>query len=349
MGILVYFYRMNTTAISRRQAIQYTSFFITTMTILSVDALQAGPLTESSADYDVIIVGGSIAGLSAALALGRSLRRVLVIDSGKPCNRQTPHSHNFLTRDGETPAQLNAIARAQATAYPSVTILDSRVTTLSKTEGGFAVTTDPSVHYQFRKVLLATGVEDLMPPIDGFAESWGRSVAHCPYCHGYEVHGQPLGVLGNGDAGFEYVQLIQNWSKNLTLFTNGPATLTDEQLRDVRRLDVSIVETPIARIIHEDGFMRAVQLKDGSHVELTFLLARIPFRQHSDLAQQVGCELATTGLIIVSPFGETNVPGLYAAGDNSSLMRSLVMASASGTTAGAWMNRELIGEDVAAR
>lgn len=303
----------------------------------------------SSATYDVIIVGGSIAGLSAALALGRSLRRVLVTDSGRPCNRQTPHAHNFLTRDGESPAQLNAIARTQATAYPSVTIREGRVTTLTKTENGFTVTTDQSAHYQARKVLLATGVEDLMPPINGFAESWGRSVAHCPYCHGYEVHGRALGVLGNGDAGLEFVQLIQNWSKNLTLFTNGPATLTDEQLSVVRRLNVPIVETPIARIMHDKGFMTAIQLQDGSSVDLTFLFARVPFRQHSDLAQQVGCELGPTGLIVASPFGETNVPGLFAAGDNTSPMRSLVAASASGTTAGAWLNRELISEDVAVR
>lgn len=346
---LAYLWCMNTTVISRRQAIHYTSLLITTMTTMSVDALPAGPLTESFADYEVIIVGGSIAGLSAALALGRSLRRVLVIDSGKPCNRQTPHAHNLLTRDGESPAQLNAIARAQATAYPSVTIRDGRVTTLTKTEDGFTVTTDQSAQYKARKVLLATGVEDLMPPIDGFAESWGRSVAHCPYCHGYEVHGQKLGVLGNGDAALEFVQLIQNWSKNLTLFTNGPATLTDEQRDQIGRLNVPIVETPIARINHEKGFMSAIQLQNGSQVALTFLFARVPFRQHSDLAQQVGCELGPTGLIVASPFGETNVPGLYAAGDNSSMMRSLSMASANGAVAGAWLNRELIGEDVTVR
>ena len=334
---------MDAHLISRRQAIQYTNLFIATMTIPSIDTLPVDSVT----DYDVIIVGGSVAGLSAALALGRSLRRVLVIDSGKPCNRQTPHAHNFLTRDGETPAQLTTIAREQVAAYPSVTIRTDRVASLTKNRRGFAVATDQRLHYQARKVLLATGVEDLMPPIEGFAESWGRSVVHCPYCHGYEVHGQPLGVLANGDAGLEFVGLIQNWSKNLILFTNGPATLTDEQVDKIRRLNVPIVEAPIARIDHEKGFMRALLLQDGSSVPLTALFARVPFRQHSDLAQQVGAELNPAGLIVVSGFGQTSVPGLYAAGDNSSPMRSLVVASASGTTAGAFLNRELIEEDIA--
>lgn len=329
--------------ISRRQAIKYTSLLTTTMTTISVNALPVEPLP----DYDVIIIGGSVAGLSAALALGRSLRKVLVIDSGKPCNQQTPHAHNFFTRDGETPAQLTAIARKQLAAYPSVRFINDRVATLTKNERGFVVSTDQHIHYQTRKVLLTTGIEDLMPSIEGFTESWGRSVVHCPYCHGYEVHSQPLGVLANGDTALEFVELIQNWSKNLTLFTNGPATLTDEQRSKIKRLNVLIVETPIARIDHVNGFMRALQLQDGSRVTLTALFARVPFRQHSDLAQQVNAGLSPAGLIVATSFGQTSVSGLYAAGDNSSPMRSLVTASASGTTAGAFLNRELIGEDVA--
>ena len=312
------------------------------MTTPSVDPLSVA----LAADYEVIIVGGSIAGLSAALTLGRSLRRVLVIDSGRPCNRQTLHAHNFFTRDGERPAQLTAIAREQATAYPSVSLVEGRVTTLEKGDG-FTVVTEQGMHYQARKILLATGVENLMPSIEGFAESWGRSVVHCPYCHGYEVHSQPLGVLADGDVGLEFVELIQNWSRNLTLFTNGPSTLTDEQRSKIGRLNVRIVETPLARIDHVEGFMRALELQDGSSVSLTTLFARVPFRQHSDLAQQAGADLNPAGLIVTSSFGQTSVAGLYAAGDNSSLMRSLVMASAGGTTAGVFLNRELIGEEVA--
>lgn len=226
---------------------------------------------DTQAEYDVGIVGGSMAGLSAALVLGRSLRRVLVVDSGKPCNRQTLHAHSFITRDGETPAQLIQLAREQALAYPTVHYVSSYVTTLSKNADGFDLTTDNHSRIKARKVLLATGLEDIMPPINGFSESWGISVLHCPYCHGYEVRNQPLGVLITGEHTTDYVGLIHHWSKKLTLFTNGSATLTDDQRSTINRLNVPIVETPITQIKHEHGFMKTVMLQAGNHIDLTAL------------------------------------------------------------------------------
>ncbi len=298
-------------------------------------------------DYDVVIVGGSVAGLSAALVLGRSLRRVLVIDSGKPCNRQTHHSHSFITRDGETPAQLTKLAREQALAYPTVHYLNGRVTTLSKNADGFDLFTDSQTRIKARKILLATGLEDIMPPIEGFAESWGISVLHCPYCHGYEVRNQPSGVLISGEHTADYVGLIHHWSQNLTLFTNGSVILTDDQRDTINWLNVPIIETPIAQIKHEHGLISAVMLQDGSKVGLTALFAPVPFRQPSDLAQQLDCTFTPTGLIQVTIVGQTNIPGLFAAGDNSSPLRQLAVASANGVAAGAGINRELVTEEVA--
>ncbi len=289
-----------------------------------------------------------MAGLSAALVLGRSSRSVLVVDSGKPCNRQTHHSHNFITRDGETPAQLTKLAREQALAYQTVHYLNGRVNTLSKNAADFDLTTDSQIRIKARKVLLATGLEDIMPPIDGFAESWGISVLHCPYCHGYEVRNQPLGVLITGEHTVDYVGLIHHWSQNLTLFTNGTGTLAPDQRSALNRLNVPIIETPIARIKHEHGLMNAIMLQDGRQVDLRALFAPVPFRQHSDLAQQSGCTLTPTGLIQVTLVGQTSVPGLFAAGDTSSPMRQLAVASASGVAAGAGINRELVTEEVAA-
>lgn len=296
--------------------------------------------------FDVIIIGGSYAGLSSALLLGRSLRRVLVLDSGKPCNRQTPHAHGFLTRDGETPARLAAIAREQVLAYPTVSLLNDTAVRAYRQADGFRVETQSGAQFSARKLVLATGVEDLMPDLPGFAECWGRSVLHCPYCHGYEVHGQPLGVLGNGDVGYEMATLIQHWSRDLTLFTNGPATLTESQRHVLDRLNVRVVEPEIASITHQDGFLTAIQFADGRSVPLTALFARVPFRQRHDLAGQLGCELTESGLITVTEFGETNVPGVCAVGDVSSQMRQLSMAVASGVKAAAWLNRELIAEDI---
>lgn len=297
-------------------------------------------------NYEAIIVGGSAAGLSAALILGRSMRKVLVIDSGKPCNRQTPHSHSFMTRDGVTPTELTTIARDQALAYPTVGIVDDEVISISREDDDFRVSTANGPAYQARKILLATGVKDLMPDIGGFAECWGRSVLHCPYCHGYEVKNQPMGVMINGDHADEYAGLIRHWSKDIRLFTNGPAIFSDAQRKTLSRLNIPVIETPIGRLDHREGMLTAVVLQDGNRVEMTALFAPVPTRLHSDLAPSSGCDLTAAGLIAVSPFGETSVPGVFAAGDNSSFMRQVVTASAAGNTAGAWLNKELVSEEI---
>ncbi len=297
-------------------------------------------------NYDVIIIGGSYAGLSAALVLGRSLRRVLVIDAGKPCNRQTPHSHGFLTRDGETPAQLAAIAREQVSLYPTVSFKSGTATSAHPIDDGFQVRTDDGESYEGRKLMLATGLLDVMPDIPGFADCWGRSVLHCPYCHGYEVHSQPLGVLANGEVGYEMATLIQQWSRQLTLFTNGPSTLTDEQQRVLAQLDIPIVETPLAAIEHTDGFLTALQLADGSRATPTALFARVPLQQTSDIAQQLGCELTDQTFVKVTGTGETTVPDVFAVGDATTMMRQVAVAAASGVKTGAWINRVLITDDV---
>lgn len=305
-------------------------------------------------EYDAIIVGGSYAGLSAALVLGRSLRRVLVIDAGQPANRQTPHAHGFLTRDGQTPAELSAIARQQVSQYPTVQFWSGTVVTAIQSASGFSVSTGPAsqaggVQFEARKLLLATGVYDIMPDLPGFAECWGRSVLHCPYCHGYEVHGQPLGVFGNGDIGVEFATLIHHWSDQVTLFTDGPATLTADQRQTLSQLDTPIVETPIAAIEHEAGLLTALLLADGSRAHLKAVFARVPFRQHSDIADQLGCAMTENGLVEATEFGETNVPGVFAAGDTTTLFRQVAIAIANGAKAGAWINRELIAEDLRQR
>ncbi|UFH56628.1 NAD(P)/FAD-dependent oxidoreductase [Spirosoma sp. KNUC1025] len=299
--------------------------------------------------FDVIIVGGSYAGLSAAMALGRSLRNVLIIDSGKPCNRQTPHSHNFLTRDGETPAQISAIAREQVLRYPTVTFLTDLAAKVESDQHEFVIETVSGQRFATGKLLLATGVEDLMPPIQGFAECWGRSVLHCPYCHGYEVQGQRLGILANGETAYELVRLIQHWSQHLTLFTNGTPTLTSEQKQHVTLLGIPLIETELVAINHKEGQLTDLRFADGSLIELDALYSRVPFRQHSDLANQLGCTTTTSGLIIANEFGQTNVAGVYVAGDINSPFRQVSIAVAGGSKAGAWINRELIEADLEKR
>lgn len=294
---------------------------------------------------DVIIIGGSYAGLSAAMALGRSLRQVLVIDGGKPCNRQTPHSHNFITHDGETPKAIAEKAKAQVLAYPTVTFLNDFAIRAERTEDGFVLTTQSGGTFKAKKLLFATGITDELPPLPGLAECWGITALHCPYCHGYEVQHQNLGVLGNGAAGFDLARLISQWTNKLTVFTDGPSTLAPEQAAALEKNGIAVQEGKISHLLHSEGNLEAIVLADGNQKELHALFVRPGFKQHSLIPQQLGCTLTEQGFIQVDEVQRTTQPGVYAAGDNSSPFRSVAGAVAAGTKAGAMLNRELIDEN----
>ncbi|MET4107549.1 NAD(P)/FAD-dependent oxidoreductase [Hymenobacter sp. UYP22] len=297
---------------------------------------------EPNSSVEVVIIGGSYAGLAAAMSLGRALRTVLVLDSGQPCNRQTPYSHNFLTQDGETPAAIRAKALAQVLQYPTVQVVQEQAMQAEKTPAGFLVTTASGQLIAAQKLIFATGIQDLMPALPGFAECWGISVLHCPYCHGYEVHGQPLGVLGNGDAGFMQARLIRNWTPQLTLFTNGPATLSPQQTLQLREAGIRTEETPLQALYHERGHLQQVVLQGGRQVPLAALFAHVPFRQHCELPVLLGCTLTESGHLQVDDWQKTSVPGVYAAGDATTPMRTVAVAVAAGTKAGAFVNHELL-------
>lgn len=294
--------------------------------------------------FDVIIIGGSYAGFSAALALGRSLRKVLVIDSGKPCNAPTPHAHNFLTWDGATPAQITAQARDQLRHYPTVHLMNDEATAAAQKEQHFFIATRSGKEFSADKCLFATGVRDIMPAIPGFAECWGISVLHCPYCHGYEVRDQPTGILADGEMGFEFVKMIRHWTADLTLFTNGPAGLSTEQRKKMAAHKISIVETPVKNMVQQQGQLKALVLQDGSAHDLSALYARLSFQQHCPLPEMLGCSLTEAGYLHIDEFQQTTVPGIFAAGDNTTMFRALSVAIASGAKAGAFINHALVHE-----
>lgn len=297
-----------------------------------------------SKHFDVIIIGGSFAGLSAAMALGRAIRKVLIIDSGKPCNAQTPHSHNFLTQDGSTPAAISALAKKQVLAYPTIRFENDLVVQVSGENNDFKIITAQKKEYSAKKILLATGVKDIMPSIPGFAESWGISVIHCPYCHGYEYRNQNTGILLNHEMAFEFVKLIDNWTQKLTLFTNGEATFDKSTFSKITNPEFKIVEKEISELVHEAGYLKKVVFTDGSDQKLDALYAKIPFAQHTDIPVRLGCEFDEMGYIKVDVFKKTSINGVYAAGDITSPFRSVAMATANGTMAGASINKELIDE-----
>ena len=293
-------------------------------------------------EYDVIITGGSFAGLSAAMALGRALRRVLIIDSGRPCNEQTPYSHNFITQDGQKPAAIKKKALEQVLAYPTVSLLEDKVTDAGGENRRFHVKTESEKVFRAKKLLFATGIQDTTPDIPGFADCWGISVIHCPYCHGYEVAGKKTGILAIGKGLVELTQLIRNWSKDLVVFTNGTS---DFDAKLLSSLAGEVIEQKVLALEQISGNLNALRLQDGSRYPLEVMYARPAFRQHCVIPEKSGCSLDERGFIQVDQINRTDVPGIFAAGDCAGSHRAVSAATAEGGKAGASINNELIHEE----
>ena len=294
--------------------------------------------------FDVIIVGGSYAGLSAAMALGRSLRRVLLIDAGKPANRFTPYSHNFITHDGKRPDEIATLARQQVEKYPSVKTIEGVAVSAEKLDQQFVVGLDNGAQFSTAKLIFATGIVDLMPNIPGFADCWGKSVLHCPYCHGYEVRNTKTGIIGNGDYAFEFGSLISNWTKDLVIFTNGISELTAGQRSKLSSHGIQLIEDEIQALHHEDGYLKGVQFVNGNFIPLAAIYARPAFQQHSHLPAQLGCEQTPEGYLKIDTAHRTTVSGVYACGDNVTRLRTVSNAVAMGTIAGMMANKDFITE-----
>ena len=291
--------------------------------------------------YEVIIIGGSYSGLSAAMALGRSLRKTLVIDSGKPCNKQTPHSHNFLTHDGSTPAEISTLAKNQVEEYDTVKLHNGKAISAQKTDFGFEITTENGERFSSKKIIVATGIIDEVPDIKGFQESWGISLIHCPYCHGYEYKGKKTGIIANGDKALHISSLVKNLTKEVTILTRGKANFSEEQLEKLKNNQIDIIETEISELKHENGYVKSLVF-DGKEIDFEAVYGAFPFQQHSDIPKNLGCELTEFGHIKTDQFQKTNIPGLFVCGDNSSMMRSVSNAVMTGNVAGAMVNMELV-------
>lgn len=296
-------------------------------------------------NFDVIIVGGSYAGLSAAMALGRALRNVLIIDSGLPCNRQTPHSHNFITQDGEKPSVIAEKAKKEVLKYDTVRFLTDLAVSGTKTDKGFEISTQSGKLFSAKKLVFATGVKDEMLKIEGFSGCWGITVIHCPYCHGYEVRGQKTGILANGFVAFHLARLIRNWTKDLTVFTNGKSELTQEQTDEIKRHNISIIEKEIRSLKHKNGVVEEIIFSDNSTFELTAIYSRPPFEQHCKIPELLGCELTEQGFIKVDGFQKTTVDNIFACGDSTSPIRAVSYAVATGTNTGASLNNAMTEEE----
>ena len=304
--------------------------------------------------YDVVIVGGGVAGLSAALTLGRGRRRVLVIDGGAPRNAPSSHAHGFLSRDGISPLELLRTARDDLREYPNVEFRRGDAQTASRTDGGFILALADGDVIETRKLLLATGVIDVLPDIEGMAELWGRGVNHCPYCHGWEIRDRTWAMLDETTATFDRVALYRNWAADLVILSNGVSQLDSAERDRLAKLGVSIDERRVARVGHAEGDDVLVSFENGESLVAGGIFAAPPQVQRSSIPEVLGCELDELGptgsryVRVDATTGESTVSGVYAAGDMVGPMQFLSFAAASGVRAAAALNRAFVIEEAEA-
>lgn len=298
--------------------------------------------------FDVIIIGGGPAGLSAALVLGRSRKRVLVCDAGKHRNAASPAAHGYFSRDGISPAELLQIGREQLRPYDNVQLQIGEVIDAQSLDHYFQITFSDRNQYLSRKLLFATGIKDRLPMIPGFAELWGSSVFHCPYCHGWEVRDQPLAICGRGTAGFEKVLMLTGWSRDLILCSDGDSNLSNEQRQQLFSWGVQIHEAKITHLEHQDGKLTGIAFTRGEVIPRRGIFVSPDFQQHSDLPTKLGCEFTNFGTVKVNENRQTSVPGVYVAGDAATAPLSAIgLAATEGAIAAFAINRALIEENLA--
>ena len=330
---------------NRREAIKNVGLALTALTVpFPLTSFLKYNSMENNKNFDVIIIGGSYSGLSAAMALGRSMRKVLIIDSGKPCNSQTPHSHNFITQDGEKPSSIASKAKVQVLNYSTVEFLNDLAVSGTQTENGFTITTQSGAVFNSKKLIFATGIKDIMPDIKGFDACWGISVIHCPYCHGYEFRNEKTAIMANGERAFHLAALVYNLTKEVVIITSGVASFTSEQMEKLNKNGIKIIEYVPSEIEHDNGQVQHVVFNDGKKISVNAVYASVPFVQHSDIPIQLGCKLKDSGHIEVDVFQKTTMYGIYACGDNVSMMRSVANAVYAGNLTGAMVNKELTDE-----
>jgi len=302
-------------------------------------------------EYDVVVVGGGAAGLSAALVLTRARRRVAVVDAGNPRNAPAAHMHGFLGSDGLPPSELLAAGRGEVTGYGGQVISGKvvGVTPCDASAAGairFEVTLENGVALEARRVLVTTGLRDEVPDIPGVAERWGRDLLHCPYCHGHEVSGQPIGVLGGGPEAVARAHLIAQWSGDIVFFANGTA-LTPEQREQLAARAVEVVDVPVVRLVVEDDLLTGVELADGRVVRRTAVFVRPEFVPNDTLLTGLRCATDESGWVVVDAAGRTSVPGVSAAGNAVNPRAQVITAAGEGSTAAIAINNDLVDEDVA--
>ncbi len=296
-------------------------------------------------EFDVIVIGGGAAGLSAALVLSRARRSVLVIDAGMPRNRPAAHMHGFLSRDGMPPLELTAIGRNEVERYGGTILLGTATDVVNEGTSGFRVELRDGPPVRGRRLLLATGLRDEIPDIPGAWDRWGRDVLHCPYCHGYEVKDQKLAVLGGSPFAVQYALIVRQWTDDLTYLTARNRLTTAERERLGARA-IDIVEGDAQGIIVRGDHLEGVELADGPVIHCDALFVPPRFIPNNDLLVGLGCALNDEGWAITEPNGLTSVPGVWVAGNVANPRAQVITAAGEGSAAAIAINADLVDDDV---
>ena len=299
--------------------------------------------------HDAIIIGGSYAGLNAAMQLARARRRVLVIDDNRPRNRFAARAHGVMGRDGVPGSEIAAEARAQVAAYPTATFRRGEAVDARQGACGFEVDLADGGRVTGRRLMLASGVQDILPELPGVKERWGQTVLHCPYCHGYEIGGGPIGVLGAGPMSVHQAVMVAEWGQ-VVLFLDGKLEPDADQARMLARRGVIVEATPVTALEGQGPALDGARLADGRLIPLKAVFVGPRLRLNGDLAQSLGCEIEDTLLgqmIRTDDLKQTTIPGVFAAGDAARMMSNVTLAAADGVMAGIGLHRSLIEEDAA--
>jgi thioredoxin reductase len=294
--------------------------------------------------YEVVIIGGGAAGLSAALVLSRAQRKVLVVDAGEPRNAPAAHMHGFLSRDGMPPGELLAAGRREVKAYGGE-FVDGRVQSLTRDGDCFAVAVSGRGTFAARRVLVATGLRDELPDVAGIRARWARDVLHCPYCHGYEVRGQRFGVLGWSPEAVRYAQIVRQWSDQVLLFS-APGDLSDDEREQLTARRIGIVEGKVEAIMVSDDRLQGVALADGRSVVRDVVFVPPRFVPNNDLLVQLDCALDEDGWVVTDSTGKASVAGVWTAGNVRNPRAQVITAAGDGSTAAIAINADLVDEDV---
>lgn len=295
---------------------------------------------------DCVVVGGGPAGLNASLVLGRAKKKIILFDDNKPRNAVTQESHGFITRDNIKPSEFKRIALENLKEYPDITIKNQRVFDIKTENNHFVILTSDGLTYQSRKVILATGLKDILPSIKGIHDYYGTSLFSCPFCDGWELKDRPLVFISEDERALHMIKMISNWSKDVVVCTNGKNVFSNEQRHLLAKKDIEVIDEEIEYFQGEGGNLRSLVLKSGREVARAGGFVTTGLQQASPLAQILGCSMNSMGGIETDKAGRTNIAGVYACGDNSiNAPAQLIIAAAEGSKAAIGVVGDLVNED----